>query len=482
MFQQLLNTTAIWLLCLLAYDVFLGKETYHRYNRLYLLTSLLLGIILPAITWQADTMVNYAPLSISLQQVASVKQSIESTVVPTTATTTDTLSLSLILWFIYVIGVTFSLILLGREILLLTKLYRKGTRHKEGSWIVVETNQPHGPFSIFNCIFVGNKKLYGEREWSILLSHEGKHISQRHFIDIVFIQLAKIVFWFHPLIYIFQKRILMIHEYEADLVGADMASEYGTFLIEQAILQNTPSITHSFNRSPIKKRIVMLTKRSSKRKMLKALVAIPVALCCMFCFTKSAYSFKKGEDNVVVFKGNKFEFDGPVGSTRSVSGKELGKIDGEEVEEVIFFPTVVKMNGKPIASFWNVTQKPVFLGKEKSMSIYLLNSIRSEMEKLEDGEYSVNVNNSIIDEKGNLAYYEVEGVTAYNIKIDKSVKEAIDSKLRDAIENAPKFKPAELNGKAVVVDFEAIVFGYRVIVKNHNAEIVYRKPQMLKKS
>lgn len=227
----------------------------------------------------------------------------------------------------------------------------------------------------------------------------------------------------------------------------------------------------------------MLTKRSSKRKMLKALVAIPVALCCMFCFTKSAYSFKKGEENVVVFKGNKFEFDGPVGSTRSVSGKELkGKIDGKEVEEVIFFPTVVKMNGKPIESFWNVTQKPVFLGKDKSMSIYLLNSIRSEMEKLEDGEYYVNVNNSIIDEKGNLAYYEVEGVKAYDIKIVKSVKEAIDSKLRDAIENAPKFKPAELNGKAVVVDFEAIVFGYRVIVKNHNVEIEYRKPQMLKKS
>jgi beta-lactamase regulating signal transducer with metallopeptidase domain len=490
MFQQLLNTTAIWLLCLLAYDVFLGKETYHRYNRLYLLTSLLLGIILPAISWQTDTVVSNTVFTMPLQQVADVKQSIETTVIPTTTTTATTFNAGLILLFIYIIGVVVSLVILGREILLLTKLYRKGTRHKEGSWIVVETNQPHGPFSIFNCIFVGNKKLYDEREWNILLSHEGKHISQRHFIDIVLIQLAKIVFWFHPLIYIFQKRILMIHEYEADVVGADKPSEYGTFLIEQAMLQATPAITHSFNRSPIKKRIFMLTKTSSKRNMLKALVAIPVVLCCMFCFTKSAYSFKKGGENTVIFKGNTFEFDVPKGASFSVN-KNTGqpddipvmiKKDGQDNSQAISVSVIaspVKMNGKTIYSIGEVTKKPVFLGKDKSLSTYLLNSIRSETGKLEDGEYFIHVPNPIVDEKGSLVYYEVTGVTASGEGkvINRSVKESIDNKLKDALDKAPKFKPAELKGKAVIcLDAWAIDLGYRVIVKNHNAKVEYKEP------
>lgn len=266
MFQQLLNTTAIWLLCLLAYDIFLGKETYHHYNRLYLLASLLLGAILPAIDWQQDSVVYQVvydtTFTIPIQQVASVKQSIETTVLPEA----PELNTSLIILFLYLIGCAFSLTVIAKEVILLVRLYVKGTRRKEGKWTVVETNRPHGPFSIFNCIFVSNKKMYDEREWNILLSHEGEHIARNHFIDIVIIQLSKVIFWFHPLVYLFQSRILMIHEYQADTVGADRPSEYGTFLVEQAMLQTTPSITHSFNRSPIKKELLCSLKDRQKLK------------------------------------------------------------------------------------------------------------------------------------------------------------------------------------------------------------------------
>lgn len=57
MLQYLFNLTAIWLICLLVYDLFLRKETYHTYNRLYLNISILLGIALPFWSWSGDSLI-----------------------------------------------------------------------------------------------------------------------------------------------------------------------------------------------------------------------------------------------------------------------------------------------------------------------------------------------------------------------------------------------------------------------------------------
>lgn len=496
MFQQLLNTTAIWLLCLLAYDIFLGKETYHRYNRLYLLASLLLGAILPAINWQPDSMVYSVvydtPIQATVQQVASVKQSIETTVLPEA----PELNTSLIILFIYLIGCVFSLALIAREIVMLVRFYAKGTKRKEGKWTVVETNKPHGPFSIFNCIFVSNKRMYDEKEWNILLSHEGEHIDRNHFIDIVIIQLSKVVFWFHPLVYLFQSRILMIHEYQADAVGADEPSEYGTFLIEQAMLQTTPSITHSFNRSPIKKRILMLTRRSSKAKMLKALVAIPVAFCCIFCFTNNAYSNKKGkgDGNTLNFKGNTIEFEGKHHGTMLIkndnanANKEGGTIvingqgndlAADETIEVSFSVPPIRVNGDTIYSAGDVSEEPKFLGKDKTLTHYLFNSVKNELGRLADGEYFIHISYPVVDRKGTLVYYGMDGVTLGGPgKIDAAAKSTIDKKLNEALENAPKYQPAKVNGKPVAwYDAWGVELGYRLIVKDHVAKLEYKEPK-----
>ncbi len=486
MIQHLLNTTAIWLLCLLVYDLFLRKETFHKYNRIYLLSSLVLGLVLPAISWQKDTMVYHTPLDRPLQELVTVKQSIETTIVPAG----DTFNIALIVLFVYLTGIFFSLVLIGKDVLLLIRLYRKGSHRKEARWTVITTNEAHGPFSIFNYLFVGNRKLYDDREWQMLLQHEQQHASHLHFIDLLLMQLTRVFFWFHPLVYVFQQRLLLIHEYQADMVGVDEPAEYGTFLVEQALLQANPAITHSFNRSPIKKRIIMLTKKSSKRNLLKALVALPLALCCMFCFTKSAYSYKKGDDNVVVFKGNRFEFSGPTGKPVTLQRNELAgkegtiEFDGDvkhegEVLKVSFFASPVKMNGEVIHSAGEVSKEPVFSGKDKDLSNYLFNSAKRELDKLEDGEYFIHISYPIVDKKGNLVYYENKGLQTSNINtvVDKSIKLAIDNKLTEALDNTPKFKPAELDGKPVIwYDAWGIELGYRIIVKDHNAKLQFQKP------
>jgi len=53
MVSYLLNVSAIWLLSLLCFDIFLKRETYHAMNRAYLLATLVLGLLIPLMTWPA---------------------------------------------------------------------------------------------------------------------------------------------------------------------------------------------------------------------------------------------------------------------------------------------------------------------------------------------------------------------------------------------------------------------------------------------
>ena len=62
MLQYLLNATAIWLISLVRFDIFLRRESYHGYNRFYLLLTFLLGALLPLWQWQDDGAIYNAAL------------------------------------------------------------------------------------------------------------------------------------------------------------------------------------------------------------------------------------------------------------------------------------------------------------------------------------------------------------------------------------------------------------------------------------
>ena len=76
MLQYILNTTAIWLISLVLFDVFLRRESYHSYNRLYLLATFLMGILVPLWQWQDDGMMHNIRTRDSVEQVISTKQRI----------------------------------------------------------------------------------------------------------------------------------------------------------------------------------------------------------------------------------------------------------------------------------------------------------------------------------------------------------------------------------------------------------------------
>ena len=104
MLQYFLNTTAIWLISLVMFDLFLRRESYHSYNRLYLVFTLLLGIFLPLYQWEGDSPVFHRIQP--PQQVVSTKGSI----VELATTASYKIGYTQYLAYLYLAGVAVSLL------------------------------------------------------------------------------------------------------------------------------------------------------------------------------------------------------------------------------------------------------------------------------------------------------------------------------------------------------------------------------------
>ena len=471
MLQYLLNATSIWLISLLSYDIFLRRESYHSYNRFYLLFTFLLGALLPMLQWQGGNILPPATQR-SVEQVIIVKQSIvTASVLPATQYNWQQ-------WIAaaYAIGALVALCLCAVEIIKLISYARSGIKTTQGRWTIIETGKEHTPFSLRNTLFVGSLHQYGAAEWQMILSHESRHSSLLHLADLILLQLGRIIFWFHPLVYVYNKRLLLVHEYQADSVAAPQPQQYGRFLVEQALLQSAPSVAHSFNRSPIKNRIVMLTRRSTALAKGKMLVFVPVALVCLLCFSKDSFSQKfEKKGNVVTYRGNKFTLIALPNDTVTM----IDPVTGKEVTKIIMHDTIPnypdKVNGEKIYPNWTLQTPATVNAANGKIEEYLVKKLTPTFNKLPDGNYYLDISNVVVDKNGKVIYYNYGGFREYdhnddndsNPKIPKNILDAISKKIDPLMANAPKMNPGKVDGKNVFVVSDVSMAFYGITVKDH---------------
>ena len=125
-----------------------------------------------------------------------------------------------------------------------------------------------------------NTRLSPE-EAAEIIKHEQNHLKRNHFIDIIFIGIIKAFQWFNPAIYLFNRSLRAIHEYQADqecLTSGIPVVNYQNLLLNQVFKTNTFTLTNSFsNPSLIKKRMMMMTKKpTSALASMKLLLVVPV--------------------------------------------------------------------------------------------------------------------------------------------------------------------------------------------------------------
>lgn len=150
------------------------------------------------------------------------------------------------------------------------------------------------PYSFMKYIFVNRNDFEEGRIEDELLLHERVHCQQYHTIDVIIIELLKIVLWFNPLIWLFGRSIQLNHEYLADngVISQCRLNDYQNTLINTVFRNNSIYLASHFKYSSVKKRLLMMEKKNSERKVLRIIVTIPLFLFLGLVFA-SAQDTKK---------------------------------------------------------------------------------------------------------------------------------------------------------------------------------------------
>lgn len=276
MINYILQVILFQTLFLAVYDFFLQKETFFKWNRFYLLMTPLLSFIIPLLRFESIQKIIPQEYIVQLPTVflnpqAFIEQSNQNN------STLNFISMA------FYIGLgLFTLLFIIR----LTKIFQliaSNTIIKKKDYSLVLLEKRQSAFSFFKYIFV-NEHLLKSKDLQII-KHELIHCKQHHTIDLLFFEFLKIVLWFNPLVYVYQKRITLLHEYISDaevVLETDKRSYFNRLLAETFNVENISFINQFFKHSLIKKRIVMITKeKSQKMKQLKYLLIVPLLLAML---------------------------------------------------------------------------------------------------------------------------------------------------------------------------------------------------------
>jgi len=287
--EYLLKASAIITIFYICYNIFLQRETFFQSNRWFLLLGLITAFCIPFIV---------IPLYIE-QTVAPIQDFIltENNI---TNITEESISIIEIFSTLYFIGIAFFFIRFIIQLYSLAKVLINSKKEKNNRYTFIKTTCELSPFSFFKWI-VFNPSQFNETELKQILTHEKVHAYQLHSIDILISQLATVILWFNPFIWLYKKKLQQNLEFIADNTAhhkANCKKSYQHLLLKTSLPNHQLALTNNFYNSLIKKRIVMLHKnRSKNRNLWKFSLILPVlALFLMSFNTKEIITYDNSLD------------------------------------------------------------------------------------------------------------------------------------------------------------------------------------------
>ena len=287
--------------CLVVFYIFfkllMSRSTFFRFNRITLLVGLLGCTLLPLIelTTTEETF-----LHTPLYAIHEILQSTESVILNPEQMEDPILiseknpeinSLNWIpvtLAFIYGVGALVTLIWLSLSTCRLIQLIRTSEKKQFGNYVLVIPQQPTASFSWGKYIVISAAD-YSQQSEEILL-HETMHLRNHHTLDLLFMQIFLLVYWFNPVVWLLKRELQEVHEFEADNgvinTGID-ATKYQLLLVKKAVGTRLYSMANGFNHSKLKKRITMMLKeRTNRWARLKLLFVVPVMGGALYAFAQ----------------------------------------------------------------------------------------------------------------------------------------------------------------------------------------------------
>ena len=420
------------------YRLMLAHETFHRVNRLVLLTTAVASFVLPlcVFTMHKTVMVDY---DYSQLGELAMNESVVS-VMPTD--NQPSVILTIVLPVLFIVGMLATLVHTLISLIRIQLLIHRSEKHpqEDGTVICVTGNTALSPFSWMHYI-VMNRSDY-EAHDAAILAHERGHIRLRHSWDLLFVDLLTALQWFNPAMWMLRTDLRAIHEYEADgevLSLGINARQYQYLLISKAAGIGGYSLANGISHSTLKNRInMMLHKKSNRTSLLKLFALVPIVGITLALNARTVNDYvydgpqkqnpvKKGKKNTTIKVGTQ-----EIKVTEAPKDDKAATVTMNVVEE--------EQNATDDKVFDVVENMPEFNGGMGALMQYLSDNIRYPEEKDIQGRVIVRF---VVGKDGSIS----------NAQVVKSVHPSFDAEALRIINNMPKWIPGTQNGKPVNVKY-----------------------------
>lgn len=283
MITYLLKSGILLVIFYAVYKLLLENERMFRFNRVYLLGSIIFSLIIPL---QLFSIKPFFSAAINVVQLDGI-------IIRTNREVLDKIDYNQIL--MYVAGIVYGVIVLILIVRFFKNLYSfyKNIKNNKTEIVndqkIVLVKESILPHSFWNAIFINAKEFENGKIPSELIAHEQAHIKQKHSLDIIFIEILQIIFWFNPLIILFKKAIKLNHEFLADdavNTQFESVSTYQSLLLNIASNKEVVALASNINYLITKKRLLMMTKKASRSKIIFKVFSVGF-LCSVLLFVFS---------------------------------------------------------------------------------------------------------------------------------------------------------------------------------------------------
>ena len=248
------------------YSILLKRSTHFQANRFFLLFTLLISFAIPflkitppkvaEIKDPTPTISDYF-YPISEQSEVLQYQFAKPLRHPTPI---FQISIGELLFLIYICVSIFFALRFCKQCWTLSKIIGESVREQESKYDVLY--HPDIQISSFFHFLFWRKTESKSSE--LIFLHERTHMYQWHSLDILILEVAKIVLWFNPFVALFKKELTLLHEFIADREVIRTTHNKKSYL--QVLLSQSGQpgfrLTHHFN-SYITKRLKMLDRKKS---------------------------------------------------------------------------------------------------------------------------------------------------------------------------------------------------------------------------
>ena len=416
------------------YRLLLSKETFHRVNRVVLLSTAVLSFILPlcVITMHKTVVMSAMPVvsvgDVQMEVAADEQPVLWQYVVP----------------LLYITGVV---VVLSRTLLSVWRvlmLVRRSERipQADGTTLCVVPDQVP-PFSFCSYI-VMNRNDYHTGD-SAILAHERGHIRLHHSCDVLLVDLLTALQWFNPAMWMLRADLRAIHEYEADgavLSQGINARQYQYLLITKAASIGGYSIANGISHSTLKNRItMMLQKKSPRSRFMKLLALIPIVGVALALNAETVNDYVYQQPPKKIVKKGKQKATVKMGPINEIVVVEQAPAAQEKVEPVEM-PNAMKVE-KQEGAFDVVEQMPQFPGGPAALMQFLSQNVKYPVEAHKAGVQGRVIANFVVEKDGSIT----------EAKIVKSVSPELDAEALRVIGSMPNWMPGMQNGEPVRVKY-----------------------------